>query len=218
MHHAYYIEGPLALFDQYKEHLKPLGRSPTGEAFWAKNFERFGIDEARSLAELAGLKNVGEATFFIATASLTTEAQQALLKLFEEPQAGTMFVLLLPRGSLIATLRSRMMPYPRPTHNKQGSTLLGQARSNLAVKKFLAASQKERSAEVAKLLKDEENVRERVREFLDALEAELHPAIKKQEVREGMQDIAKVRSYLGDRSPALKMLLEHLTLSLPTLR
>ena len=210
MHHAYYIEGPQSLFLPYKEHLKP---------FWAKSFERFGIDEARALIEQAQLKNFGKTTFFIATASLTTEAQQALLKLFEEPQEGTMFVLLVPHGSIIGTLRSRMLPYP----NQQGSTLLVQARTNLDTKKFLRATQKERSALVAAMLKDDEGVRERVRDFLGALEAGLYKHVRPtrantKETLQGLEDIAKVRSYVGDRSPSLKMLLEHLAVTLPVLK
>ena len=102
-HHAYYIEGRMSLFGAYKKRLYP---------FWAKEFERFGIDEARALIQLASLKNVGKTIFFIAAASITHEAQQALLKLFEEPQQGTTFVFLVSHGALIATLRSRMLPYP----------------------------------------------------------------------------------------------------------
>src|SRR3989344_7768194 len=112
MHHAYYIEGPLSLFEVYKEKLKPLGHSPTGEAFWADSFDRFGVDDARALIEQAQLKTFGESTFLIAVGSITTEAQQALLKLFEEPQAGIMFVLIAPHGAIIPTLRSRMLAYP----------------------------------------------------------------------------------------------------------
>jgi len=202
MHHAYYIEGPLSLFAAYKEKLQP---------FWAREFERFGIDEARALVEQAGLKNFGEATFFIATASLPVEAQQALLKLFEEPQAGTTFILLVPHGSIIPTLRSRMLPLPDEVEEETSK--------NLEAKKFLKSSTKDRSAYIAKLLKDEEGVKEQVRELLNELERELEQVLIRTKgektIREALEDIAKVRSYVGDRSPSLKMLLEHLALSLP---
>ena len=138
---------------------------------------------------------------------MTTEAQQALLKLFEEPQKGTLFILLAPLGSIIATLRSRFVRYPEILEGKKGSTF---------TKKFLALSQKERSIEVAKLLKDEEGIKERVGDFLNELEALLHKNIaKSREVRKSLEDIAKIRSYANDRSPSFKMLLEHLALSLP---
>lgn len=209
MHHAYYIEGPLNLFEQYKEILKP---------FWAKEFEKFGIEDSRALVELTGLKNTGEATFFVATASLTTEAQQALLKLFEEPQAGTTFVLMVPHGTIIPTLRSRMLAYP---HQLQGDALTSNMSRRRLAREFLKSAQKERSAYIAKMLKDDEGVKERVRELLQGLEAELHQSLQKTKgdkaTLAGLPDIAQVRSYVSDRSPSLKMLLEHLALSLPTL-
>jgi hypothetical protein len=206
MHHAYYIEGPLAQFEAYKKELKP---------FWAKRFERFGIDESRKLIELASLKNFDKATFLIGAASLTTEAQQALLKLFEEPQRGTTFVLLVPHGSIIATLRSRMLAYPN-----QGEALPYVARPRLATQ-FLKSTQKERSAQIAVILKDNEGAREQVREFLNELEKALYSNKLSRlnlDGRKGLEDIVKVRSYVGDRAPSLKMLLEHLALSLPILK
>ena len=206
MYHAYYIEGPLSLFEQYKEHLKP---------FWANMFERFGIEDARELVELAGFKNFSNPVFLIAAASITTEAQQALLKLFEEPQPGTTFVLMVPHGSLLATLRSRMLPYP-----KQGEALPHMARRGLAIQ-FLRSAQKDRSAFIAKFLKNDEGVKEQVRELLNGLEVELHKNLKKplqnKVFLEGLEDISRVRGYVNDRSPSLKMLLEHLALSLPKL-
>lgn len=200
-HHAYFIEGSLSLFDAYKKQLAP---------FVAEYVERFGIEEARELIERSQLKNVGVVTFFIAASSLTSEAQQALLKLFEEPQPGTTFILLVPHGTLISTLRSRMLPYPEVLKTESTSE----------ARKFLQGSQKDRSVYITKILKDDD-VREPVREFLGGLEAELYKLVQKKkgdkELLNGLTDIARVRSYTNDRSPSFKMLLEHLAISLPTL-
>ncbi len=197
-HHAYYIEDSTSLFDEYKAALKP---------FWSKKFERFGIDEARELIDLASLKNFNEPTYFVAAVSVTSEAQQALLKLLEEPQQGTTFIFLVPPGALIATVKSRMLPHEL----RVDTPATAQAR------KFLTLSGKDRSTEIAKLLKDDEEVKERARDFVNALEVELHKKIADPKVRAGLEDLAKVRDYLGDRSPSLKMLLEHLALALPKL-
>ncbi|HVU80012.1 MAG TPA: hypothetical protein VHD37_01470, partial [Candidatus Paceibacterota bacterium] len=87
--------------------------NPADPDVHAIEFEKFGIDDARELVRTASLESVaGRALYIVGIASMTTEAQQALLKLFEEPQAGTVFVLLVPHGSVIATLRSRLLPYP----------------------------------------------------------------------------------------------------------
>ena len=219
-HHAYYIEGPLSGFAELERSLKTPGHSPAGEAFWAKEYDRFGIDEARALLQLAALKNFGESVFLIGAASLTSEAQQALLKLFEEPQEGTVFILLLPHGTLLPTLRSRMLLYPAQQSAFQ--KVLGSALPQpdhlvrRSAASFLKSAPAERSAMVTKLLKDEEGVRERAREFVNSLESELYPHLARQPaLRAGLEDIARVRSYLGDRSPSLKMLLAHLAATLP---
>jgi hypothetical protein len=196
-HHAYYVEGPLSNFEALKEELKP---------FWAVRFERFGIEDARELIQLAALKQQGSAIFLLAAATLTHEAQQALLKLFEEPQRGVMFVVLIPTGALIGTLRSRMLPYEM----KFNST----AKTGRPTQ-FLKATPAGRSAAIAELLEDEENSREQVRNFLNELEVVLYEKYSLPEVRQALEDIAQIRSYIGDRSPSLKMLLEHLALSLP---
>jgi len=143
---------------------------------------------------------------------MTNEAQQALLKLFEEPQKGVVFVVLAPHGTFIPTLRSRFLPYPKKLKEGEGDA---------DAKKFLKAAYKTRSAQITVMLKDDENQRERVREFLNTMEHILYTESKKKiaddDLKEGLADIAKVRSYLGDRSPALKMLLEHLAATLPTI-
>ncbi|KKW35943.1 hypothetical protein A2852_02135 [Candidatus Adlerbacteria bacterium RIFCSPHIGHO2_01_FULL_54_23] len=237
-HHAYYIEGSLSLFEEYKKGIKPLGRSPAGETFWARKFERFGVDDARELAALATLKNYSDTIFFVGISSFTTEAQQALLKLIEEPQYGTTFILLVPHGILLSTLRSRMLEYPAKGNAlNQGLPRLrqgfdGQARHRLefqqTIDKFLKSNKKERSEFVVKLIKDDpprldgrveagEGTKDRAREFINALELELYYRFSKfrtSEAREDLEDIAKVRDYMRDRSPSLKMLLEHLAVSL----
>lgn len=214
MHHAYIYEGARSLLPELAQH----ARSNFGfiqehdPDVSVQSFEKFGVEEARTVREIAGLKSLsGRGLFVIGISSITTEAQQALLKLFEEPQQGITFVLLVPHGVLIPTLRSRFLAYPEK---------LKERGEHDEAKKFLKASYKTRSAHITAMLKDEENQRERVREFLQGVEKILYAESKKRmaggDVWEGLNDITKVRSYVGDRSPALKMLLEHLAATLPT--
>ncbi|HEY5383179.1 MAG TPA: hypothetical protein VIJ88_01350 [Candidatus Paceibacterota bacterium] len=221
MHHAYFYEGPLSLLGELAVNARALFNfeGDNNPDVVVRSFPKFGIDDSQALRALASFKSTsGRALFVVGTAFITSEAQQALLKLFEEPAPGSIFVLLVPHGALIATLRSRMMTFPQ---------LAGEPRSlgSLAPKlhtyagKFLADAYKARSAAVTVLLKDEEDAKERVRELLLDLEAELHGWLQKtngkKEYVEALEDIAQVRSYVGDRSPSLKMLLEHLAATLP---
>ncbi len=231
MHHAYVYEGSLTVFESLVSHAKERfgfadEHSPDVHA---RSFEKFGIEESRWLTTSAAFKSSGgRALFVVGTSSITSESQQALLKLFEEPQEGTVFVLLVPHGALLPTLRSRMLLYE--TQQPAQKKVLGfpvSAKTQEAGRPdhfsaqsagFLRASGKERSDFIAKLLKDEEGLKERVRDFVNGLEAELTRLnlVKVAEGRRGLEDIRMVRDYLGDRSPSLKMLLEHLALSLPT--
>ena len=220
MHHAYFYEGALAELEALAESARKEFEfvSDNNPDVQVLEFEKFGIDEARELVRTAALKSIsGRALYIVGVSSISTDAQQALLKLFEEPQEGSIFVLLAPHGSVIATLRSRMLPYP--VKSSRSLTSGKTAKSDLA-RKFLASPYAARSAEIAKLLKDEDAVKERVRDFLGALEAELYKHVRptrsnSKEILQGLEDIAKVRSYVGDRAPAMKMLLEHLAVTLP---
>lgn len=213
-HHAYIYEGPLERLqtlaaDARRRHTLDGEHSPDVHV---RQFEKFGIDESRWLIETAALRSSsGQALFVLGVASMTGEAQQALLKLFEEPQPGIVFVLLLPYGAVLPTLRSRTLPYPVT----EDSPLYYRTESSVEAENFLKASAKERSVQIAALLKDEDYIKERVRALLQGLEEELAPRIADVRVREALEDIQKVRSYVGDRSAALKMLLEHLAIALP---
>lgn len=213
MHHAYLYEGPLSLLADLARSAQQLltgteGANPDVHVF---EHEKFSIEEARELSAQAALKNVSNQSLYVlGTGAISPEAQQAMLKLFEEPQQGMVFVLLTPKGTLMPTLRSRFLEYPEK--------LEAQAVSLAPAKKFLASAYKERSTQVAALIKEEEGAKERVREFITSLELLLHTAHTKNpsaELREALEDIALVRGYLGDRSASLKMLLEHLAATLP---
>lgn len=219
IHHAYFYEGPFALLEALADDARErFGfKGDKNPDVHIVEEEKFGIDESRSLVESAGLKSLaGRALFVVGVASVTVQAQQALLKLLEEPQAGTVFVLLVPHGTLLPTVRSRMMAYPY-----QGESSVSLPRTLLG-KKFLKSNQKERSDDIAKLLKDDEGVKERVREFVLALEAELYAQVRparshRKEILVALEDVQKVRDYLRDTAPSHKMLLEHLALTIPQL-
>lgn len=208
-HHAYLIEDSTALFDSYLASIKEKEKIDTSNPdFFAQKYEKFGIEEARELSTRASFKKVGSRSLFVVgISSITTEAQQALLKLFEEPQEGLVFVVLTPPGLFISTLKSRFLAYDGKISEKQDLKI---------ATKFLHASHKDRSVMIADLLDDEENVKERVRDFLNGLEVVLYMGTPKS--FEGLADIAKFRSYVNDRAPSLKMILEHFAATLPQIK
>ena len=217
MHHAYVYEGSLALLPALADSAR-AAFDFTGEhnpSVSVRSWEQFGIDEARELAREASLRAVGDrALFVLGVTSITSEAQQALLKLFEEPQPGVLFVLLIPQGTLLPTVRSRFLPYP-----EQLAAVTRQV--DVQAAQFVRDSYTARSAFVTAFVKDEERLRERARDFFDALERVVHKAVStassaaKHDLYSALSDIAHFRHYLSDKAPSLKMLLEHFAATIP---
>ncbi|MEK7086397.1 MAG: hypothetical protein AAB951_01255 [Patescibacteria group bacterium] len=76
------------------------------------------VDDARRVSELAaGKAFAGDTKAVIISASRAYhEAQNALLKVFEEPPAGTYLFLIMPSlGGLLPTLRSRVQIFDMQT-------------------------------------------------------------------------------------------------------
>lgn len=212
-HHAYYVEGPLSLLSEVAAEARATFgfTANNNPSVSVEEWEKFGIDEARELATKASFRDVGgRSLYVIGIAGITSEAQQALLKLFEEPREGVVFVLLVPFGTLMPTLRSRFEKAP---------FTFAVSETTKDAKAFLALPYKERSAVVTLLLKDDTDAKERVRVFVQQLEHLYHASLKGKmpspAVAEALRDIGEVREYLADRSPSLKMLLEHLAAVLP---
>ena len=137
---------------------------------------------------------------------MTHETQNALLKLFEEPPQTSRFALVVPgEDSVIATLRSRF----------QVISLRGEEDSyksgRVLVREFLKKSYAERLEEIARQVKKKEEgwatqLLVSLEEFF-YVEKDLH----------ALACIAFVRTYSDRRGASLKMLLEHLALSLPSI-
>lgn len=160
-----------------------------------------GVAEARKLKELANERSFqsGGQSFVIVTSSLTSEAQNALLKLFEEPPTETTFYLIVPSESgLLPTLRSRLFTSAErnaPTKSQEAD-------------QFLSASYKERLEQVATLAKKDPDA---LKELVRDLGSSLNPKWS----REAKASLLLAERYVYNRGASKKMLLEELALSLP---
>src|SRR3989344_3552787 len=76
----------------------------------------FSVDDARTLSDIAfrtARTKAGKA-IIVSVERLFHEAQNALLKLFEEPPEDTLIILVIPSdGNLLPTLRSRLRELPK---------------------------------------------------------------------------------------------------------
>ena len=153
--------------------------------------------------------------FILHVHSITREAQNALLKTFEEPTEGTHFFLLIPKASvLLETLLSRVQVI-------QGSAGETSPLTQQLAKQFLSSSPRERLALISDIIEAKDK-REALA-LVDGLEAALYGQSSLGKNTGGVENIPveafetlqSVRSYLNDRSSSVKILLEHLSVMLP---
>ena len=222
LHHAYCIEGEYdASFSALAGFLREsLCMETRGNPdVWQRRFDTFGIDESRDLIERQSRKAVsgGKTIFILGIHSITREAQNALLKIFEEPRGDTHFFLCIPNAEvLLPTLRSRMIVLPALS----GVARAGNTRAaDVDPEAFLNASAPKRLVVLKKLIDDKDKARSVA--FLNALEATLHErgafSAMSHERAAAFEEIIRAREYLRDTAPSVKMLLEHVALSLPTI-
>ena len=184
---------------------------------YIRTYGQFGIDEARDIRERAGSKALGERRAFILVMPfMTNEAQNALLKVLEEPPADAIFFIVLPSPeTLLPTLRSRT----------QTLVLESSIGENLVdAGKFLAASPAKRLDMLKPLLeKDEDERRDMggVITFISSLERMLGARRSSEGLdaacREGLESVYRARQYIGDKGALIKPLLEQMALLVPVL-
>ncbi|MDZ4206065.1 MAG: hypothetical protein U1C12_02530 [Patescibacteria group bacterium] len=218
MHHANLLIGAPEEAESYLRSLYnnlgiELANNPD---FFAFKMETFGIDEARELRLLSTRKavisrlssgQVGRKIFFITPMRLTLEAQNALLKTFEDPFPDTYFFLGVREESLvIPTLLSRMQIF-----RTYGGTYGGNASVGAEADKFLSLSVKERLL-FAKKFADEEKS---LPVFLDNLLLMLRKCRGAPDV---VEKVYNIRRLIRDSTASPRLVIEHLSLVLPSSR
>jgi hypothetical protein len=217
LHHAYGISGEREnikkqLFDFLNNDLKFL--QADNPDLWLGEFNVFKINDSRTVneAHLNRPVKYDKKVFIIIANFITKDAQNSLLKTFEEPQADTTFFLILPSFvGLIPTLRSRLI-----LNNDENT---GSEQNSLA-EKFLQAKVGERMNMVSKLLKDikdEKSTKADAIKFVKDLERAVKNKYRLNNTQGGrskylllMEDLEKSISYLNDESPSVKVILEYL--------
>ena len=204
--HAYLIEGESArtlpeLIDFLEKELFVSTKGNPDVSF--QDFETLTIDEVRALKGRAGKRAVsGLKIFILQFGSAVAEAQNALLKLLEEPPANTHFFLLMPSGSsLLPTLRSRLQTVSEAPRGERVAAW---------GEEFLEMNAAKRIAFVKDIIGQKDAAAAKT--FLNELERVLyernttdHTAL--------LKEIQQLRRYLDGRSASIKMILEHIALT-----
>ena len=230
-HHAYFITGngeegiSLAHVFIERELQLPISENPNVTTL---RYGLFSVEDARKLRSLAELSpTVGtEKVLVVSVTRLFHEAQNALLKLFEEPPEGTTLILILPsEGMLLPTLRSRLLPLPSSSGAFADAGTSG-AISDIA-QEFISAKTPEREKIVTKIVekaksdKDEEKQTARLSaiQLVEGLSIYTYQKWisekdmkKKDEQQLLLDDLHAFLPILHERSAPLKLIFEHLLL------
>lgn len=210
-HHAYVLEGEKeAVVPKLLAHLEKDEEIETknNPDFSYQEFETFTIDDGRQLQERHGRKAIGgKKVFVILTRFITTEAQNALLKIFEEPSENTHFFLIMPNADiLLPTLKSRVVIVRDMV---SGDKKKGELQT--LAKKFISQNPAQRLILIKEIV--EEKDKGKAIDFVTALEEMLAENKKTKEIADSLNEILMAKKYLHDRAPSVKLLLEHLCLS-----
>lgn len=169
------------------------------------------IETARTIVSWSKVPYHTEKIALISFHTAGTEAQNAMLKVLEEPPHGVRFIIVTSnKAHLLPTVISRLQEVVTKTDNtptKDSDALL-----------FLSTSYKDRMKLpcVVALLKQEDEKgrrdRENIRRFILSLSKKLKQAPGNSHL---IEEVLSVASYSGDASTSLKALLEYLSLLLP---
>mgnify|MGYP000204835907 CR=1 FL=1 len=217
-HHAYFIAGDgeegiakAHAFAASELSLDPVG-NPDVITF---RYDLFSVDDARAIIDSANRMPLrGDKKLIVIGAKrLFHEAQNALLKTFEEPPLGTYLILVVPsEGAIITTLRSRLLALP-----EEGSE------APLKGEEFLNATQVGREKIIEKILarakKNEPEEKQAARiealSFVQELVRATYETKRTDDSIAFLQDLNAFVPILHERSAPLKPILEHLLIAAP---
>lgn len=208
LHHAYFVVSHKV--DEAVSKLKhfleeTVGIKTSGNPdLWHGKFQTLTVDDARNIIESESRKNISgnKKIFIIETDMMTEEAQNALLKAFEEPTPGTHFFVVSPQDVLLPTLRSRMQVIFHDTEGKKSDSIL-----KLSIADRLALVK-----EITEGISDEEKTKQDAISLLNQIETELYKGGVEKNAK-GLEVCELTRKSLYDRGAPVKMILENLVLS-----
>ncbi|MEK7552128.1 MAG: hypothetical protein AAB534_01805 [Patescibacteria group bacterium] len=186
--------------------------------YWQKDTDTFGIDESRELKNRHLSKALGESgrkVFVVRTKFITNEAQNALLKILEEPQPNSFFFFILPSSeNLLPTLMSRFMPIKRMADRPKREKSVA---APFEMDYFLSLSIPARIRLLAQIIEDKD--KGEAKKFLNHLEVALRKKVKLKEISDeqvnAFEIISKSRNYLNNRSASVKIILENVAMVIP---
>lgn len=170
--------------------------------------EKFPIADARTLVQNIQTTPLGgEKTLtVVAVEKIDVEAQNALLKIAEEPPAHAHIALIVPSiDMLLPTLVSRFVL--ADSENIEEESIANN---------FLQSSTSARQKITEKIVKDKDVVAGK--KLIRDLETVLAKVQNKEQYKNEIEDLMAFRQYVEQRGASMKFMLEHLALTLPQIK
>ena len=202
LYHAYLIEDTGGVFESLPEVLRDGYKDAE---IYVQNFDLLGIDDSRNLVRLANMRSLGVQLFVWRVEKCTREAQNALLKLLEEPPERSHFFFCVSGvQDILPTLRSRAWVIQGDKNSKEVEV----------ARDFIKGNPSRRVAILEPIIKEKD--RQSARRLLDGIEGELY-ACSAISSKRALQHIIDVRRVMQDNGASLKQMLESVALVTPKL-
>ncbi|MFZ2522614.1 MAG: hypothetical protein WAX44_03845 [Minisyncoccia bacterium] len=218
LHHAYFFVGDRSLIETellnfFENELKI--KTKGNPDFKNLKFENLSIDDARGISRASERKSFdkGKMIFLLSFESISHEAQNSLLKTFEEPTGDTHFFLISEYDSLLPTLKSRLQTIKcdlpaQAERVKVWGEEVSRGTLDMSLRERLV-----RVKEIVDSISDEEGTKQDAFDFLNEIEAEIYQK-GLQKFSKEFEICRKTRESLLDRGAPVKMILENLVLSI----
>lgn len=216
LHHAY------ILFNSGREAYETLlekVKEKSEDYVFCRDYDTFTIDNAREIKYLQQEKsNNGGSRFFVLSCEIITkEAQNALLKVLEEPSEHTyFFIVYRGGGELLPTLLSRVFQI-RSAGQEMGDI-------PIQAKEFLRLGVKDRLDRIKELTgkgkeKEPELDTEKARALLSMIEKVVYEGKRGSDpsLQKIMREIYIAKRFLVGKAPSVKIIFDHLATVLPQL-
>jgi len=210
LHHAYIFAGESesvrqALFAFLEKDLShPTRGNPD---FFHELFDIFSIDDARRVKEMQSVRPLAGArkVFVIETRGMAPEAQNALLKVLEEPASDTHFFIITNSAEIfLPTIRSRAVIFSFKNKTEGSNKKISET-----AKIFLDSLSAERIELVQEIVENKDRGK-----AIDLIDDVIIGLAEGKYSRKTISQALKCRSYLNDRSSSVKIILEHLAVVL----
>jgi len=239
LHHAYLLVGETGCWKEVlKRELKDFFKIESLTScpdIWWQNYDSFGIKDAHNLIEKEARHGFGEQGrfFVLEVSSITLEAQNALLKTFEEPVPDAHFFIIARNVEMfLPTLKSRLIILDSRLGglaSKSGfdAEVSPQgARGESSASSFLKLDYPDRLDFIQKeFLKSpvraggKDKTKSEIIDFVIELEKTLHAKIDMGKITKDEQlalhELEKCQRYLQNPRSSNRLILEHLALIIP---